>query len=103
MKSKRVIAISVVAVATLVVLTGLAFALVQVTRDVDATVDVQVIAPDGIEIFLDEALTQAAGTVEFGSVDVDPFGTLVEDLNEGKELQRRDGQLSVRLASTAFR
>ena len=69
------------AVALLVILTGVALALVQVTRDVDATVDVIVIAPEGIEIYLDEGLTQPAGTVEFGSVDVDPFGTLVEELS----------------------
>ena len=81
MKSKRVITTSIAAIATLAVLTGVAVALVQVTRNVDATVDVQVIAPEGIEIYLDAALTQVAGTVEFGSVDVDPFGKLLNELS----------------------
>ena len=54
---------------------GVAYALTQVTRDVSATVNVQVSAPNGIEIYLDANLTLPANNIAFGTVVVDPFGT----------------------------
>ena len=50
----------VLALVTAVVVAGTAFAVAQVTRNVAATVNVQVVAPDGVEIYLDAALTQVA-------------------------------------------
>ena len=65
----------VIALVTAVVVAGTAFAVAQVTRNVAATVNVQVVAPDGVEIYLDAALTQVATSIGFGTVEVDPFGT----------------------------
>ena len=80
MESKRVITGVLVAIAALVVLTGVALALVQVTRDVPASVNINVVATEGIEIYLDEGLSNAAEAIVFGDVDVDVFGTLVSDV-----------------------
>lgn len=63
------------AIALFMLATGLVYALTQVTRNVSATVDVQVTAPNGIEIYLDSGLTQIANNISFGTVEVDPFGT----------------------------
>ena len=79
-KSKRVITGVSVAIASLVVLTGVAVALVRLTQDVPASVDITVVAPEGIEIYLDEALENEAGSINFGNVDVDAFGTPVGDV-----------------------
>ena len=62
-------------VAIAVTSAGIAFALVEFTREVDATVTVQLQAPDGIEIYLDDGLTQIADFVDFGDPHVDLFGT----------------------------
>ena len=71
------VAVRVVAIAAAVLLisTGIALAVVRVTRQLPATVTVQLIAPDGIEIYLDAGLTQVATSIDFGTVEVDPFGT----------------------------
>ena len=55
-------------------------ALVRLTQDVPASVDITVVAPEGIEIYLDEALENKAGVINFGNVDVDAFGTPVGDV-----------------------
>ncbi len=64
------------ALATTAILSGVAFAVVTVTKNVSATVRVQVDAPDGIEIYLDEALTQPAEFIDFGEVSADVFGSV---------------------------
>ena len=71
----RAIAVSLT---PLVLLGGIAFALVQVTRDVTASVTVQVKIEDGIEVYLNEALTDVASFIEFGTLEVDLFGTVGE-------------------------
>ena len=78
-KDKRIYAIAI-SMATFAALTGVAFALVQIAREVDASVDVTIIAPEGIEVYLDEALTEFADSVDFGTVDVDPFGSLIGEV-----------------------
>ena len=61
--------------ALLLILGGAVYALTQVTRNVSATVNVQVSAPNGIEIYLDANLTLPAVNIAFVTVVVDPFGT----------------------------
>jgi peptide/nickel transport system substrate-binding protein len=63
------------AVALVIAFGGAAYALTQITRVVSATVDVQVSAPNGIEIYLNAARTLPANNIAFGTVIVDPFGT----------------------------
>ena len=65
----------VLAMTMTAILIGAAFALVQITRDVDATVNVELRLQDGIEIYLDEALSLPADLLNFGVVEVDVFGT----------------------------
>ena len=55
---------------------GLAYALLEFTRDVPASVTVQLRTADGIEVYLDAGLTQPASTLDFGVVEVDVFGTV---------------------------
>ena len=78
---KSIPAGAVIVITLLIVLTGVALALVQITRDVPASVDINVVSPEGIEIYLDEALTIVAGPINFGTVDVDAFGTPVADFS----------------------
>ena len=78
MTSRRLPRSLTLVVAIAVVSAGIAFALAQVTRDVAATVNVAVKAPDGVEIYLDEGLTEIADSVDFGTVKVDVFGTKQE-------------------------
>ena len=69
-----------IAVATAIVVFlaagGAALALSQFVRSVAASVAVQVVTPDGIEVYLDEDLTQVADQISFGEVEVDFFGTV---------------------------
>ncbi len=66
----------IIAAITLGLLSGVAFAVVTITKNVSATVRVQVDAPDGIEIYLDDALTQPAEFIDFGEVSADVFGSV---------------------------
>ena len=54
---------------------GIAYALIEIQRDVPATVTVQLRVPDGVEVYLDEELTQTADLLDFGVLEVDVFGT----------------------------
>jgi ABC-type transport system substrate-binding protein len=63
------------AVALVLLFGGAAYGLTQVTREVSATVDVQISAPNGIEIYLDAARTLPANNFAFGTIVLDPFGT----------------------------
>ena len=65
----------VLATVMTVILIGTAFALVRITREVSATVSVQLLLQDGIEVYLNEGLTQIADSIDFGIVEVDVFGT----------------------------
>lgn len=67
-------------VALLITLTGVVFALAKITRDVPASASITVVAPEGIEIYLDEELTKVANPINFGNVDVDAFGSPVNGL-----------------------
>ena len=58
--------------------TGVVFALVQVTKDVTATVTVNLKLPDGIEVYANENLSQVVNQLNFGEVVVDKFGTMVQ-------------------------
>ncbi len=71
----RALFISLVFLATL---GGVALALTQITREVPASVNVQVKTPDGIEVYLDPGLTQVADSLGFGDIQVDAFGTVSE-------------------------
>ena len=51
-------------------------ALTQITRTVPSTANVALKVPDGIEVYLDEALTQVADSIDFGNLEVDLFGTV---------------------------
>ena len=57
---------------------GIVYAVTQISRDVAATVNVQVKTTDGIEVYLDEGLSQVAELFSFGDVEVDVFGTTTE-------------------------
>ena len=57
---------------------GVVYALVQITRDVSATVTVSLKVPDGIEIYSDANTTQVVNQLNFGDVVVDGFGTIVQ-------------------------
>ena len=59
----------------LVILTGAALAMTQITKTVLATVSVTVDAPEGIEIYLDAERNQIADEINFGDLNVDVFGT----------------------------
>jgi ABC-type transport system substrate-binding protein len=50
-------------------------ALTTFKRDIGGSVTAKVHSPDGIEVYLDEAQTQVANDVAFGTVNVDLFGT----------------------------
>ncbi|MDP6715334.1 MAG: hypothetical protein QF368_11990 [SAR202 cluster bacterium] len=65
----------IIAVAMLAIVGGAVLAAVVVTNSVSATVTVQVTAPDGVEIYLDEGLTQVGDLIDFGDVNADVFGT----------------------------
>lgn len=64
-------------VVTMALVTGAAVAFAQVTRDVAASVNVELLAQDGIEIYLDpsDIPDQPASSVDFGVTTVDVFGT----------------------------
>jgi hypothetical protein len=69
----------VVAVLIIATVTGTAIALTQFVQTVAATAVVRVTAPDGIEVFLDSQLTQPAEQIDFGQIDLDFFGTPIQD------------------------
>jgi len=68
----------VIGLVSLAMLTGVVLAVTRITRDVPATVNVQLRPQDGIEIYLDEALTQPADNLDFGEVNADVFGFVVD-------------------------
>ncbi len=76
--TQRLVRSIVIALLALAILTGTAVALNQFVRNVAATVVVRVITPDGIEVFLDQDLTQPANEIDFGEIEVDFFGTALE-------------------------
>ena len=57
---------------------GIVYALIQVTREVSATVTVLMKVPDGIEVYSNENLTQVVNQLDFGEVVVDKFGTIIQ-------------------------
>ena len=71
-KTGRIL-VAVVVITALVMGSAIAFA--QITRNVSASVNVLLLAQDGIEIYLDDSLTQVADSVDFGVTTVDVFGT----------------------------
>ena len=68
----------ILASALLLALGGIVYAVTQISRDVAATVNLQVKTTDGIEVYLDEGLSQVAELFSFGDVEVDVFGTTTE-------------------------
>ncbi len=79
LNNKSVVLRGIVIAAVLLLITGGAvFAFAQFTRDVAASVNILVIPEDGIEVYLDEGLTEVAEFIEFGTVEVDFFGTVGE-------------------------
>ena len=76
MLKSRVLRSLLVAVISVVVAGGIVWALVQITEDVGAIVTLEVRAPDGIEVYLDEGLETRAETIAFAPVQVDVFGTV---------------------------
>ena len=62
----------------LAVATSVVSALTTITRDVGGSVTAVVNDPDGIEVYLDENLTQVADSVAFCSIKIDLFGTVKE-------------------------
>lgn len=67
-----------IALAALLIVTGGALALVQFERNVGATFNVSLKTDDGIEVYLDEGLTQVADSINFGDLTVDVFGTIAQ-------------------------
>ena len=59
-----------------VVSAGIAYALIEFSRDVPASVTVELRFPDGIEVYSDAGLTQPVELLDFGEVEVDVFGTV---------------------------
>ena len=68
----------ILASALLLALGGIVYAVTQISRDAAATVNIQVKTTDGIEVYLDEGLSQVAELFSFGDVEVDVFGTTTE-------------------------
>ena len=62
-----------VAMASLLIVSGIAFALTRLT-EVDATVNVTVIG-EGLVLYEDEARSQLLDSIDFGDAETDPFGT----------------------------
>ena len=81
LNNRSVILRGIVTAAILLVITsGAVFALTQFTLDLAASVNIQVKTEDGIEVYLDADLTQVATSIEFGTVEVDIFGSVSESL-----------------------
>ncbi len=79
LNNKSVILWGIVIAAVLLAMTGGAvFAFAQFTRDVTASVSIQLIPEDGIEVYLDEGLTEVATSLDFDTVVVDFFGSVGE-------------------------
>ena len=56
-------------------LAGIAYALIEIQRDIPASVTVQLRVPDGVEVYSNAELTQTADLLDFGVVELDVFGT----------------------------
>ena len=57
---------------------GLAYALTEVVKDVGASITVSLKVPDGIEVYSDADLTQPVDRLDFGEVEADVFGTIID-------------------------
>ena len=75
MKNHKTLTAFIASVVILALAGSTVLALTTFRRDVGGSVTADIHLPDGIEVYLDQALTQVADDVAFGAVTVDLFGT----------------------------
>ena len=60
------------------VFVGTAILLIEYTREASATISLNILTSEDLRVYEDEGLTEEVGQLDFGEMEVDVFGTVVQ-------------------------